>query len=179
MDFAIDAGIYLFRIKASGENTLNYDDSEWIQRKYTIKKAPVEVSIRGALIRPEDLHLYPGLTRYPLEKTYGDEIIKENYEVYYTGWVNGEDPFGENPPAGFEPAILWNELNDRYLNARPATRIPLSPHKADAITILLYTETHHFMLQKQGEIWVNEEYFSSIYGQRSPIYKHFPSRPRA
>ena len=39
VDFAIDAGIYLFRIKASGENTLNYDDSEWIQRKYTIKSA--------------------------------------------------------------------------------------------------------------------------------------------
>lgn len=165
VDFAIDAGIYLFRIKASGENTLNYDDSEWIQRKYTIKKAPVEVSIRGALIRPEDLHLYPGLTRYPLEKTYGDEIIKENYEVYYTGWVNGEDPFGENPPAGFEPAIiLWNELNDRYLNARPATPYSIIPAQGgcDNYTFV-YRSSSFYVYKKQGEIWVNEEYTSQVY----------------
>jgi hypothetical protein len=168
VDKAINAGWYLFRIKASGSGTQNYDDSEWVQQKYLIQKSEVGVYIRGKLIPPEEQHLYPGLTRYPLSKVYGEENPEDKLEVYYSGWQNGEDPSepenSDKYPAGFMAAVInWNIIT-QYTNARPETPYPLLADNAYSDNYnFVYFSASFFVLRRQSEIITNPEYTTSVY----------------
>ncbi len=170
---AVNAGYYLFRIKASGEGTENYTDSEWVEQVFRIQKTLVLVGIRGKEIPPEEQHLYPDLDRYPLEKTYGDENPQDKLEIFYEGWQNQEDP--NNPskiPAGFvKPNIEWGELNkesevDRYY-------IIASGTYADNYEFAYY-EASFYVVRKNAEILVNPNYTTVVYtGTEQQNSPHF------
>ncbi len=164
---AVNAGWYLFRIKASGSGTQNYDDSEWIQQKFLVKKANVSVYLRGKLIPNEEQENFPGLTRYPLSKIYGEENPKDNIEIYYSGWMLDEDPYSDIPaniPAGFTEAELeWNIINAET-NARPETPYPLLASGASSDNYdFIYYSSSFYIYRKQAKILTNEDYTTSVY----------------
>lgn len=164
---AVNAGWYLFRIKASGSATENFDDSEWIQQKFLIRKANVGVYLRGKLIPAQEQENYPGQTRYPLRKVYGDENPTDRIEIYYSGWVLDEDPYSQIPaniPAGFTEAQLdWNIIQTNT-NARPETPYQLLAKDASSDNYnFIYYASSFFIDRKQAYILTNEEYTTSIY----------------